>query len=841
MHDFVFRFRKSILVLACLLTLPALLFAGRLRLDLDFFSLLPRDDPSVSSYFEIAREVWTHAPLIVLVKVGPGVKPPEAQDLVEGLAQGFCQVPGVRSVDYRAHQGVMDQWIHLFLERLTAFLNPEELADLGRRLSDEAIVRQVAENRRILSTPFGTAAEALILQDPLGLMRGILPRLTGGGPLNATEVPGFFYSASDRTYFIFVRCEKPPQDVAFSKALMGRVQRVKQEAMAAWQKGRAGKISKAALITFAGGYPIAVRDEAQSKHDIKMTIITSLVGVLVLFGLTFRRPAVLLCGGLTLLIGLIWTLGFAALAFGSLNVISFTFSCVLIGLGVDFAIHVANRFYEEGTQEEGGVHAALERVYREAGGGILVGGITTALAFYAVGISDFGGFRQLGLLTGTGILFCMLAMLLVLPVLLVLVSKRNGKPGALAGFGLEILLGAVGHRPGMVLFAGLGCLVFLGIFGTKVRFDDNLRHFRPPADEVFLRQDRVKAWLGGSTGKVLLVAEGRSEAEVLSVGARIRRALETARREGLLARVDSINRFFQAPEIQAKNLLYLQSHREIFDPVRIRAAFTRALREQGFRDEGLYDPYLDALARGLTPHGVILPSSLKKTSAGPFIDRFLYEKGGSFRLVCYLTPSRDLWTLDQTKRFREGIVGRLESHGIGPKDYHLTGAGLLTADLKALLLRSLRSSLWLAFLSITLVLFLYYRSLKLLCLSAVPLAAGLVAAAGIMVLAGVDFNFFNLVVIPMIVGIGIDDGVHLANTYRFHKGPGATVALALTGRAVVLTSLTTLVGFGSISLSHYPGLRSMGYVALIGISACLLSSLLLLPALFGLLKGREKG
>jgi hypothetical protein len=148
----------------------------------------------------------------------------------------------------------------------------------------------------------------------------------------------------------------------------------------------------------------------------------------------------------------------------------------------------------------------------------------------------------------------------------------------------------------------------------------------------------------------------------------------------------------------------------------------------------------------------------------------------------------------------------------------------------------MKSSLWVAGLIIMLVLLVYYRSLKLFILSTIPLAVALASICGIMVIFGLDFNFFNLIVLPMIAGIGIDDGVHLTNTYRRRDQGNMLEGMTKTGRAVVLTSLTTLVGFGSLSLSHYPGLRSMGYVAVIGISACLFASIIVLPAIFSILK-----
>ena len=106
-------------------------------------------------------------------------------------------------------------------------------------------------------------------------------------------------------------------------------------------------------------------------------------------------------------VSLLWTLGFASLTFQRLNVLTCIFSCVLIGLGVDFAIHIINRYFAE-DKVNLPVPLRLQLTYKESGMGILIGGTTTAVAFFGIGISDFRGFSELGIMTGVGILICLL-------------------------------------------------------------------------------------------------------------------------------------------------------------------------------------------------------------------------------------------------------------------------------------------------------------------------------------------------------------------------------------------------------------------------------------------------
>ena len=586
-----------------------------------------------------------------------------------------------------------------------------------------------------------------------------------------------------------------------------------------------------------GGHPIAVQDESITKFDIKVTLLTSLIGVLLLFFFVFRTLKILAFVGIPLMLSLLWTIGFAGLVFQHLNILTCIFSCVLIGLGIDFAIHIINRYYDPEACALNTVQR-LEISFREAGAGIFVGGVTTAAAFYAVGISDFKGFRELGYMTGTGILFCILSMMLLLPSLLVMAAPQTGKEKRtiVSNFGLKRVLETVVETPFRVLFLST---VFIGVLiyvGTGVRFDDNLKNFRPQNNTVLNLQNKVTRWLGGSMGVVLLTVTDASETNALALNADIYQALLPLKNQGTVSGLSSIAQLMPSPDDQRRNLDYVKTNRELFSIRRIRQSFDVALTSYGFQPSRRYDFYFDQLAAAFSRDTLLMPSDLNSQELKRILRRFYYRGDNQFTAVTYINPPVDLWSYDETSRFRDMIAQKLAENGIAAGSYHLTGANLLTGELKQLVIQNLKTSLGLAVCGILLILWIYFRNLIYLFLSILPLAIGMAVLAGLMVVFDLDFNFLNIMVLPMIIGIGIDDGVHFTNTFRFSDASGLQQGLFQTSRAVVLTSLTTMVGFGSIALSHYPGLKSMGLVAVMGIVACLLAGIVLLPALFSLIK-----
>jgi hypothetical protein len=135
------------------------------------------------------------------------------------------------------------------------------------------------------------------------------------------------------------------------------------------------------------------------------------------------------------------------------------------------------------------------------------------------------------------------------------------------------------------------------------------------------------------------------------------------------------------------------------------------------------------------------------------------------------------------------------------------------------------------FLIVALLMGLNFRSLRWAGLALIPLVVGILWMLLVMELVGIDLNFYNMIVLPAVLGIGNDAGVHLVHRYREEGRRSIRYVLRSTGEHVTMGSLTTMIGFGGLLLSFHPGLRSIGVLAVIGIGATLLAALTFLPAL----------
>ncbi|MBN2516530.1 MAG: MMPL family transporter [Deltaproteobacteria bacterium] len=832
MHRIIYRFHKHILVLTVLITIISIILTTRLTLDLNFFSLLPPYNNEVRTFFDITDQIGSQSLLIALVEIPPHYDRIASDMFVDILASNFSQSPLIIDVEYRSKRNDFSSIFQTFMEYFPLFLRTEELEQLALKLSDKEIDKQVIENKKLLTTPFGVAAKEIVYSDPLGL-RKLIKVPTGN------HIPkhrnGYYRTDDGKFYFVFMKPEKPPQDITFSKKLMTEAQRIERISLARLSE-QFNDLPGNITVSYTGGYPIAVHDEATTKRDIKVTLFTSFATVLLLFWLSFRTIRVLIYVGISLVISLTWTLGFACIVFHHLNILTCIFSCVLIGLGIDFAIHIVNRYFSD-DKIDLTISDRLHHTFREAGMGIIIGGITTAAAFYSIAVSDFRGFQELGIVTGTGILLCLVVMLFVLPCLLVYFSYENGSKRTITirEFGVHVWITSLLKYPGTLLTIIILCVFASAILGMGIHFDDNLRNFRPADSIPFYLQNKVTQWLGGSTGEAFLVVREKSEADAIEKTSSIYDAMEKLKESGMIAGIKSISQYFLSPSQQKKNIEYIRHHPDIFTIQRIKNSFYAALAKNGFEKLDHYDRYFENLANTFSPEKILLPSSLNSEKFGKLSNLLIFKKDDAYNTITYIAPLKDLWSRADTTGFKTMIVEKLKDEGITDDHYIITGPSLLTGELKKLIIQNLHAALWLACLSIAGILIVYYRNLKFFILSILPLMIGSSVLIGIMVIFRIDFNFFNIIVLPMIVGIGIDDGVHLTNTFRQTHHGDLVEGITKTGRAVVLTSLTTIAGFGSISLAHYPGLQSMGYVAVIGIAACLIASVVALPVVFNLI------
>ena len=591
-----------------------------------------------------------------------------------------------------------------------------------------------------------------------------------------------------------------------------------------------------------------------------------LVAGILFAALRALRPALAIV--LALVVGLVWAASFAALAVGHLNLISVAFAVLFIGLSTDFGLHLVLRQREV---QAGGVaeRGALERAAREVGPSIALCAASTAIGFYAFVPTDFRGVAELGVIAGTGMFIGLVANFTVLPAVL----AAWPAPGRVAPQTPLWLPRFPVRQPRFVAAIALLGGGVASVFLARVAFDPNPLNVRDPSAESVRTFRELLAESRSSPWSLDVLAESEAAAAQLVEELEARDAVAEAR---------SVHDYVPAEQDEKLALLADASFflgpkakppREVLGSEATLASL-RALSETlrgsaGNGDDGAAAPRLPArferasaraaasLDRWLGARGGpgtaaseilaieadllgSLPRTLERLERmlsarrigvdslpDALRERMLSPEG---RLRVRVFPSEELDRADQLGRFVD------EVREVAPL---ASGPAIDIVDASRAVVTAFQQAMVAASLAIAAMLVLLWRRLGDVALVLAVLALATVLTGSATVWLGIPFNFANVIVLPLILGIGVDSGIHLVHRARLGDvGTGALLSTS-TARAVVFSSLTTIASFGSLGFASHRGIASLGQLLTLGVVLTLLSNLVVLPALIALRANRS--
>jgi uncharacterized protein len=624
------------------------------------------------------------------------------------------------------------------------------------------------------------------------------------------------------------------------------------------------------------GEPVLNDDEMQTaKRDTIQASIITLILITTLFAVSYRdrqRPAYAI---VVLLMSVAWSFAFTMLTVGHLNIISQAFVPMAMGLGIDFGIQLLGR-YEEELGRGRSVLQSLEETLGHTGVAVLTGGSTTAVAFFTMCFNDFIGLRELGIICGGSILCCLIGNIIVLPSVFAWRDKSRSPAELQPRTGAAVDLGFLGknlnenwvkHPYALI---GVGCaisvLAALGI--NKIAFDYNLLHLQSrnlesvKVENQLFKEAGTSSIYASSTVNNLDEARARTEQfmklpsvkEVQSIAdvmpqnqqqkqAIIKRIVHSL--QGLKLDTD-VTKQVDVNKARANTATLLQQAREGEKQARNYIGISKIARDAVDTFARLIPPLERAqsamqgltqeeLGRRLNRYQVTTFGSMQKnltwlksqqTDRGitdddipkELRDRFVGKSG---KLLLQVYAKGDLWEHEPLGEF----VNQLRTI-----DPDVTGTPTQNYAYIDLLRRSyMKAALW-AFVAIVVLIAIHFRSPRYATLAILPLALACLWTVGLMGWTGIQFNPANIMTLPMVIGIGVAFGVYTAD--RLREDGRMTLFSTSTGKAVILSTLTTTFGFASMLGSHYEGLFSLGLVMTIGVLMCLLTSIVFLPQIF---------
>lgn len=627
------------------------------------------------------------------------------------------------------------------------------------------------------------------------------------------------------------------------------------------------------------GEPVLELDEMdQSQKDTTVASIASLLLCALIFIYGYQETGRPVKATICLVVGLAYTMAFATATVGHLNVLTITFVPILIGLAIDYGVHLISRYEEElrhGKSEE----AALKRAMVYTGQGIFTGAFTTAGAFLAMGFTQFKGIQEMGIICGGGLLVCLIPMLTLLPVLLLrgsqnVIDHTRGDPQERRARIENIWL----QRPFSVMAITVAVCLLSAWYARKVYFDYNLLNMQSeglPAVEFEKKLIFANEPTPGQTN-----TEHKSVLYAAVIATNLQHALALeARLTNLpaVAGVESITRFLS--EDQSRKLEIVRQLKSDLAPLRFQepdrepvaleelsrilwsfSGYLGAANEVVHKEDTALSAQLESLDRAVKTLRREMLAGTAKDRAGHQEKLTLFQQalfsdiietfaalqtqdtreplriedlpkalrsrfvGVTGKYLLMVSPRHNVWDRENQK---ELIV---QLRGVDP---NATGTPVQLFEYTNLLKESYEEAARYSLAAIVLLVLVHFRSIGSVLLALVPVGLGALWLWGLMGYYGIPLNPANIMTLPLVIGIGVTNGIHILNRFAEEQTP--SILARSTGKAVLVSGLTSIAGFGSLILGKHRGIESLGLVMSIGLATCMLAGLTALPALLQLL------
>ncbi len=824
----VYTHAWATLVAVTLLTSVCAWFAlDRFRMNADLGDLIKQEAAWRDDFDRFEGLFPDHVKTAVVVVFGTGFK--QVEDTAKRIEDEIRRRPDRFRALYAPGNDPF------FRDHALLYLEAEELEDVADRLAEaQPWLTAVAEDPSLRGI-LGLLAEGIENELPSGadrtvrLLEASAVALLQGGDPSVYWANEFFTADETRHRLIAVKS---------NFALSGTL------ADAEVVRELRGII---AAVGVPPGVGVGVTGEVALAHEeieaavdgvqLAGWLAVALLAVLLILGV--RSWKIIVATFAMLLVGITWTAAYGMLSVGEFNTLSIVFMVMFFGLGVDFAIHFSLRYQEAVNTGEGAIDQALESTVHSVGSAIVVCTLTTALGFLSFWPTDYQGLADLGLICAGGIVIAGWLTFTLLPALFAVLGPISSHVMPIPS-SARLVNALIGRRRAVLAtFAVLAALALA--VADQTRFDYSVLALKDPQTDSMRTLRQLQAH-GQATDYALLLVSADAQA-LQSIA-----ALPTV--DAVISQADFL------PTDQEDKLYALEDLRFILgsalDPLRqlpapvaseLRASVEALIQsievnDDNSRFDGLKRA-LQELARGpsqqlqLWQRGVVAnlveeidwlrralqvsPVTVEEVPA-QVRGRFTGANGEGLSIVL---PKGEVADVDAMTRFIQDV------RAIAPT---ATGRPVLEWGIGGVVVSAFQQALAFALVSIGCVLLLMFQSLRYALLVVVPLVLAVAFTLALGVLLDMPLNMANILVMPLIFGLGVDNGVHVVDRYR-GEGGVSHLMYSSTPRAVVLSALTTVGAFSALSLSPHAGTASIGLLLAIAVSLLLVFTVFLLPVL----------
>jgi len=806
--QFIYGYHKHILIASIIISVLSLALMLNIEIKTDIMDVLPADNPSLKLFDETVSDFKRKDALTIVIE-SKNSKIVNHIEFIDSIGRRLSESPLIEYVDYNVLNMPWDSMLKYF----PFYLDEKGFDILNKRLTDEGINSQISQNYRTLASPLSSIADVeRISIDPLNIGAMLNPAVTGESASGIDFSTGYYFIKDHTIALMFLTPDGSIKNIAFVKALEKEIKSIIDEALKT--HGSADVLD----IGYAGAHAILWETHESMLHDMISTAVITFVIVLFIFLFIYKSrlialPVILL----TLLISLIWTLTAAYLLFDGLNIITGVVSAMLIGLGIDYTLHIYDRYVMEFKRHKE-ARLALKFTLVNTGKSVITSGITTSFAFFSIVVTSFRGLHELGIIAGIGIISCMISTIAVMGAMLVWISTKNGTLiiSHKNNLFLEKTVPDFIAKKGTLFLIVLGVFLLFAISGTgRLKFNSDVSEIGLKDSRAINLQKRLSGEFGRKENPLIATYGGSQEID--EVFDKLEKKLHGWKDNGITGGHTSLGSLIPPPFRQKIAIKKLQDING--DKINIEESFVSALNKYGFTVKSENISYIKGINEVLK---INKPFKLNEFLKGNNRKAGYFYNTEKNRLAAFIYPEGEQW--DETSI--KAIKNDLESMGEG---WQLTGWQLVSGELKESIIKESIIAALISFGFILTIIYFHFKKAFSVLFAQMPLLCGFIITLGIMGYANIEFNHINIAAIAMLFGISVDYGVYVMQAFSENRHFNDKNITRHAFKNIIICSLTTVAGFGSLVTTNFRGIASLGLVITIGVMSSLLVSIALFP------------
>ncbi|OFX88556.1 MAG: hypothetical protein A2W99_09145 [Bacteroidetes bacterium GWF2_33_16] len=803
-----YRIISAILVLSIFSI--ALFYASKIRFEEDITRMLPSDE-TIEKISVVSQNINFADKIIISISLSDTTSSANPELLInfaDKLNNSLLKYKSqyIKEITYQVSENIVAEVYDIFLNNIPVFLEEKDYQLLDSLTNQNGIQNAIKNNFKTLVSPASMIMKQFIIKDPLHLAPIALSRLNSFQVDDNHEIfNNRIFTRDRKNLTLFVTSAFPSAETKQNGLLINHLEHNIDSLIATFDNTINAQYYGAAVV--------AVGNANRIKKDIQLTVSIALILLLIFLSLFFRKKSIFIFLFLPALFGGSIAVATLFLLNGKISVISLGFGSVLLGITVDYSLHLFTHYRSVGS---------IQKVLSDIAQPVLMSSLTTTAAFFCLLFVSSKALQDLGIFAGISVAIAALFSLIVLPHF---IKRDNSKiPQPEKKSWIENILAYPFEKNKYLILFILTFTIVAFIFSGKPVFDGDMDKMNYMSIKLKKAELELNKTSNVALKSVYLVSTGKSIDEALYNSENVLPKLEKLKSDGIINQYTSVNTLLFSDKQQQERITRWNNYWTEEKKTTLKENIAKFSKQYKFK-ENAFGSFYELLDKKFTP--------VKKDQLGNLYDLFIDD---------YVTENDSLTTVVTILKADESAKPIIYETFADNKNVIAFDKKYMTDSLIKALREDFRLLVNISLLVVFIILLLFFGRIELALITIIPMILSWIWTLGLMGIFDIHFTIFNIIISTFIFGLGIDYSIFImrGKLQEYKYGVKNTNSFKTS---IFLSALTTITGIGVLIFAKHPALKSMAALSIIGILSVIIISYTIIPAFMDLflINRKKKG